>query len=55
MARNMSFYGEGLYAACPNPKLEGHPLSAARDCLVNIFAATLHEKIRLKQRTKYFM
>jgi hypothetical protein len=24
------------------PKLEGHPLSAVRDCLFNIFAATLH-------------
>jgi hypothetical protein len=26
----------------PNPKLEDHPLSAVRDCLFNIFAATLH-------------
>jgi hypothetical protein len=24
------------------PKLEEHPLSAVRDCLFNIFAATLH-------------
>jgi hypothetical protein len=24
------------------PKLEGHPLSAVRDCVFNIFAATLH-------------
>jgi len=35
-------YGEELLASCPTPKLEGHPLSAARDCLFNIFAATLH-------------
>jgi len=26
----------------PTPKLEDHPLPAVRDCLVNIFAATLH-------------
>jgi hypothetical protein len=26
----------------PTPKLEGHPLSAVRDCLFNTFAATLH-------------
>jgi hypothetical protein len=26
----------------PNPKLEDHPLSDVRDCLFNIFAATLH-------------
>jgi hypothetical protein len=38
--RNMViFYGEELLAPRPTPKLEGHPLSAVRDC---IFAATLH-------------
>jgi len=26
-------YGEGLLAPCPSPKLEGHPVSAFRDCL----------------------
>jgi len=26
----------------PNPKLEDHPSSAVRDCLFNLFAATLH-------------
>jgi len=26
----------------PTPKLEDHTLSAVRDCLFNIFAATLH-------------
>ena len=31
------FYGEELLA-----NLQGHPLSAVRDCLFNIFAATLH-------------
>jgi hypothetical protein len=35
------FYGEGLLAPCPNPNLEDHPLSAVRDCLFNIFAASL--------------
>ena len=36
------FYGEELLAPRPTPKLEVHPLSAVRDCLFNIFAATLH-------------
>jgi hypothetical protein len=36
-----SFYGESL-APHPTPKLEDHPLSAVRDCLLNIFAATQH-------------
>ena len=34
------FNGKEL-TPCPNPTLEDHPLSAARDCLFNIFAATL--------------
>ena len=43
MLRNyISFYGEDLLALRPNSKLEDHPLSAIRDCLFNIFAATLH-------------
>jgi len=43
MVLNMvRFYGEKLLAPRPNPKLEGHPLSAVRDCLFNIFTATLH-------------
>jgi hypothetical protein len=37
-----NFYGEGLSAPCPTPKLEDHPLSAVRDCLFNIFTATIH-------------
>jgi len=37
-----SFYGEELSAPCPITSLEDHPLSAVRDCLFNIFAATLH-------------
>jgi hypothetical protein len=36
------FYGEELLAPRPTPKLEGHPLSAVRDCLYNVFAGTLH-------------
>jgi hypothetical protein len=36
------FYGEELLAPRPTPKLEDHLLSAVRDCLFNIFAATLH-------------
>ena len=37
-----TFYGEELLAPRPTPKLEYHLLSAVRDCLSNIFAATLH-------------
>ena len=36
------FYNEELLAPRPTPKLEYHPLSALRDCLFNIFPATLH-------------
>jgi hypothetical protein len=36
------FYGEELLAPRPTPKLEYHSLSAVRDCLFNIFAATPH-------------
>ena len=35
------FYEKELLAPRPTPKLEGNPLSAARDCLFNLFAATL--------------
>ena len=35
------FQGEALLAPRPTPKLEDHPSSAIRDCLFNIFAATL--------------
>jgi hypothetical protein len=38
---NKNFYSEGLIAPCPTPKLESHPSSAVRDCLFNIFPATL--------------
>jgi hypothetical protein len=41
--RNMiCFNGEELTALRPNPKLEGHPLSAVCDCIFCTFAATLH-------------
>jgi hypothetical protein len=38
----INFYGEELLAPRPTPKLDYHPLSAVRDCLFNVFAATLH-------------
>jgi len=42
MFRNIvTLYGEVLLAPRRNSKLECHPLSAVRDCLLNIFAATL--------------
>ena len=43
MFRNkIRFYGEELSAARPTPKLEDRPLSALRDCLIDIFATTFH-------------
>jgi hypothetical protein len=36
------FYGEGLLATRPNPKLEDHPSWAVRGYLFNLFTATLH-------------
>jgi hypothetical protein len=36
------FYSEEFLAHCQVPKLEDHRLSAVRDCLFNIFPATLH-------------
>jgi len=38
---NKVFNREVLLAPRPTPKLEDHPLSAVRDCLFNLFAATL--------------
>jgi hypothetical protein len=35
-------YSEKLLAPRQTHKLEGHPLSAVRDCLFIIFGATLH-------------
>jgi hypothetical protein len=32
----------GVVNPSPKPKLKGHPLSAVRDCVFNIFAPTLH-------------
>jgi hypothetical protein len=43
LVRNfIRFYSEDLFAPRPTPKLEDHPLSGDRDCLLNIFAAALH-------------
>jgi hypothetical protein len=36
------FYGEEWLAPRPTLKLPDHPLLAVRDCLFNVFAATLH-------------
>jgi hypothetical protein len=33
--------GEELLAPCPTPKLEDQPLPTVRNCLFNVFAATL--------------
>jgi len=42
MFRNiLRFYGEKLLALHATPKLEDHPLSAVRDFLFIVFAATL--------------
>jgi hypothetical protein len=38
------FYGEELLAPRQTPKLEDHPLSAVRECLFNVFAATLRNR-----------
>jgi len=37
-------HGEELLAPRPTPKLEDHPVSSVRDCLFNIFVATLHRE-----------
>ena len=43
MIRNkIGFYDNDLSTPPQTLKLEEHPLSAVRDCLFNIFAATLH-------------
>jgi hypothetical protein len=43
MFRNKaSFYGEESLAPRPTPSMEDHPLTAVRDWLFNIFAATVH-------------
>jgi hypothetical protein len=39
---NVGFHGEALLTPRLTPKLEDHTLSAVRDCLFNILAATLH-------------
>ena len=38
----MLYHGEALLAPRPTPKQDDHSSSAVRDCLFNIFAATLH-------------
>ena len=41
------FHGEELLAPRPTTKVEDHPLSAARDCLFNLYSATLHIEGRI--------
>jgi hypothetical protein len=38
----VSFYVEDFLEPRPNPKLEDHTLSAVRDGLFSVLAATLH-------------
>ena len=38
----VSFSGENLLSPLPHTKLEDHQLTSVRDCIFNIFAATLH-------------
>ena len=53
MFRNkIHLYGEKLPPR-PTPKLGDHPLSAVRDCLFTIFAATLHIGCRTSLRTRH--
>ena len=40
--QNSLFSRGGVVSASPNPQAGDHPLSAVRDCLFNLFAATLH-------------
>ena len=49
----MFFDGEALLAPRQTPKQEDHPSSAVRDCLFNIFAATLHVGTDQEQPTSF--
>jgi hypothetical protein len=41
-SQHIQMFTVGVVSSRPILKVEGHPLSAVRDCLFNIFAATLH-------------
>jgi len=41
MFLNRSVLQGGVLSTSPNPKLEHHPSSDVRECLFNLFAATL--------------
>jgi hypothetical protein len=47
------FYSEELVAPRPTPNLEVYPLSAVRDCLLNIFTATFRICIRYIPKAPY--
>jgi hypothetical protein len=40
--RNKVIFYDMMIAPSPTPNLKNNPLSAARDCLLNMFVATLH-------------
>ena len=42
MIRNKASFYSAELSTPPNPQHGDHPLSAVRDCLFNIFAATIH-------------
>jgi hypothetical protein len=42
LAHNSTFLRGEVVSASPNPQAGGPPLSAVRNCLFNLFAATLH-------------
>jgi len=48
--RNKAILYSKLLAPRPTPKLEDHPSSAVSDCLLRIFAATLHTGDRFSIR-----
>ena len=42
ISEQFCFSRGGVVSASPNPQAGGPPLSAVRDCLFDLFAATLH-------------
>ena len=50
VSQHDTFLRRGLLAPRPTPKVEDHPLSAVRDCLFNIFAATFNIESRSYSR-----
>jgi len=42
ISQEVFFYDDEMLARRPTPKLKDNPLSVGRDCLFDIFVATLH-------------